>query len=306
MAEPPQPTDATLGVLGDLLEDIVVWLDQPLRTGTDNPVSIHRSRGGSAANVASFAAELLPTSFIGRVGADQLGDSLVAHLRAANVDVRAQRGGRTGSIVVLVDEHGERTMLPDRGAAAELAEVPTSWLDGIALLHVPAYAFAVEPSARHTRQLLHTAAARGITLTMDASSTGLLEDLGTRRFLELVAELRPAVLFANASEAELLGLTEATPPPETSYVIKNGAAPTTIVDSSGSRQIPVPPAPIARDTTGAGDAFAAAYLSTLLHGGKPDEAAEAGHHLAAQVLRTPGAGRSRHADHSPSQEDTDL
>jgi 2-dehydro-3-deoxygluconokinase len=43
------------------------------------------------------------------------------------------------------------------------------------------------------------------------------------------------------------------------------------------------------DTSGAGDAFGAAYLSCRLRGGKAEEAAQAGHELAAWVMMRSGA-----------------
>ena len=39
-----------------------------------------------------------------------------------------QRAGRTGAIVILVDAVGERTMITDRGAAAELEPIDPGWL----------------------------------------------------------------------------------------------------------------------------------------------------------------------------------
>ena len=86
------------------------------RHATDNPAVIHRTRGGSAANVAAFARRgtAVPARFIGCVGADPAGDMLCAELAGRGVDVRVQRRGRTGTIVVLVDGDGERTMYPDR------------------------------------------------------------------------------------------------------------------------------------------------------------------------------------------------
>ena len=129
-----------LVAVGDLVEDVVVWpaglaagqaggqAAGPARHGTDNPAVIHRTRGGSAANVAAFARAAAPAAvparFIGCVGADPAGDVLCAELAGRGVDVRVQRRGRTGTIVVLVDGDGERTMYPDRAAAAELTEVP--------------------------------------------------------------------------------------------------------------------------------------------------------------------------------------
>ena len=61
----PSPADApggvdggvgVLAVVGDLVEDIVVWADEPLRVATDTAARIFRARGGSAANVAALSS----------------------------------------------------------------------------------------------------------------------------------------------------------------------------------------------------------------------------------------------------------
>jgi sugar/nucleoside kinase (ribokinase family) len=57
--------------------------------------------------------------------------------------------------------------------------------------------------------------------------------------------------------------------------------------------VPVPPAPPARDSTGAGDAFAAGFLAARMHGADPVDAAMAGHELARSVLFSPGATSRR-------------
>lgn len=59
-----------LGVLGDLVEDIVVRIEEPVWEATDTEVSMHRTRGGSAADVTAFAGPRHPTRFFGCVGAD--------------------------------------------------------------------------------------------------------------------------------------------------------------------------------------------------------------------------------------------
>ena len=135
-----------LAVVGDLLEDIVVRIGTPPALGTDTPAHIERRRGGSAANVAACAARAgVSVRFIGCVGEDELGEWLVSSSRADGVDVRVQRRGRTGSVVVLVGPDGERTMLPDRAAATELVDVDEAWLDGVTWLHVPSYSLLSEP-----------------------------------------------------------------------------------------------------------------------------------------------------------------
>src|SRR5262245_42189764 len=88
-----------LCAVGDLVEDIVVWLPGPPRRGTDTPARIFRRRGGSAANVTAFAAATGTRSrFIGRVGGDASGRLLTTALASDGVDVRVDHVGRTGTI----------------------------------------------------------------------------------------------------------------------------------------------------------------------------------------------------------------
>ena len=162
-----------LAVVGDLLEDIVVRIGSPPALGTDTPAHIVRRRGGSAANVAACAGRAgAPVRFIGRVGEDELGERLVSNLTADGVDVRVQRHGRTGAVVVLVGPDGERTMLPDRAAATELGDVDTAWLDGVTWLHVPSYSLLSEPIGTTVRELIVALRRAGGQLSIDVSSVG--------------------------------------------------------------------------------------------------------------------------------------
>lgn len=280
----------TLGVVGDLLEDVVVWFDGDLRPATDNPSRITRTRGGSAANVAALAARSgARTRFIGRVGDDAAGVQLTDALAACGVDVRVQRAGHTGTVVITVDRAGERTMFPDRAAAAELSDVPAEWLESLGVLHITSYSFASEPAAGATLELSRAATAAGIPVSLDASSAGLLEDMGVARYLEVVAAVRPAVLFANASEAALLDLDR--PPFHAMLtVVKNGSDPAAVRSPDGRRSyVPVAAVDAVRDATGAGDAFAAGFLTARLAGSDVEGAVRAGHTLARAVLGSPGA-----------------
>lgn len=282
---------AVLTVIGDLVEDIVVWTTAPSRRGTDNPATVTRSRGGSAANVAAKAAAMTPTRFVGRVGDDSAGVWLVAALDATGVDVRVQRSGRTGSVVVVVDPgDGERTMYPDRAAAAELAPVDHDWLTGTTVLHVPAYGFATDPAAGSILGAIEHVRRRGAQLSIDVSAVTLIEGFGRNRFSGLLDRLAPEVVLANAEEATALGLLENRPSPGCVVVVKDGPRPAIVALDDGSRH-EVAAAMVAgvRDTTGAGDAFAAGFLTTWIRDADPVAACRSGHQTAAAVLRTAGA-----------------
>lgn len=279
---------ARLAAVGDLVEDVVVWPTGPVQRGSDTPARVFRSRGGSAANVAVAAAPFVATRFVGCVGIDALGDRLLAELAGAGVEVQAQRRGRTGTIVVLVDVDGERTFLPDRAAAADLHEVAAAALDDVALLHVPAYGLHGGRTAESVRGLLGAASRRRVPISLDASSWAVLREIPDLR--ALVERLRPALLFANADEARELELWD-RPPAGVTVVLKDGPRPTTVLLPDGSSlTVPVQPVAGVRDSTGAGDAFAAGWLTATLEGHDVRACAERAHALARQVLASPGAG----------------
>lgn len=278
-----------LTVIGDLIADVVVLGASALEVGTDNPAVVTHTRGGSAANVAAAAARSTAVRFIGCVGTDPEGDALAHALAETGVDVRVQRAGHTGSIVILVDESGERTMLTDRGAAAELDAIDPDWLVGTHWLHAPLYGFAQPASGAALLGAAHTVRAAGARISLDLSSVAVLRSIGPQRLRGILDALSPAVVFANADEAHALGELGVAVDSGSVFVVKRGGG-SVLVRAPGSvAEVPVDRATDVIDSTGAGDAFAAGYVVAAMSGRTPVQCAKAGAALATEALRRPGA-----------------
>ena len=275
-----------LACLGDLVEDVIVRLGGPVNVASDTRAHISRRRGGSAANVAVRAATLgHPARFLGQVGGDAIGTALLAELAGDGVDTTmVRRGGSTGTIVALVDHHGERTMLTDRRSCLDLDEPDPSWLDGVDVVHVPFYSLAAGSIAATAATVIAWANERGIAVSIDLSSTAVLAEVGIDEVLRRLERAGPALVLSNADEAAALGIDG--PVAGALTVIKHGPSPALIHCPDGSViEVDAIAVPGVNDTTGAGDAFAAGFLTAPGWAGDPRAACEWGHRAAADLLR---------------------
>lgn len=275
-----------LATLGDLVEDMVVHLDGPINVASDTAARITRRRGGSAANVAATAAHLgKPCRFVGQVGDDSIGRALVGELSSAGVDTTSVRyAGTTGTIVVLVDDRGERSMLTDRRACLDLDRPDDSWLDGVSTLHVPLYSLVEAPLSETAITLIDRAHRRNIAVSVDASSVALIESFRRGALRSLLGRLAPTIMFANADEAEALDVRSSVASAIT--VVKRGAQPAVIHGPVGEPiEVSAEVVGDVIDTTGAGDAFAAGFLTADDWRNEPAGACAAGHRAAADLIR---------------------
>lgn len=286
-------------VVGELMVDVLARLSGPLARGSDTPSTVTTGGGGSAANVAAWLVGLgVPTSYVGRVGDDPLGQEAVTGLRALGVTTYVSTDAErpTGMCVVLVETDGERSMLPDPGANTTVRpeHLPRRAFRPRAHLHLSGYTLLAEGSRDAGLAALGLAREAGMTVSVDPSSAAPLEAVGAARFLAWThgADL----LLANAAEAAVLtGIPDphqgAAQLAETygEVVVKRGAAGALWHGGFIAASAPAERGVEVVDTTGAGDAFAAGFLATWLLHPEPETALAAGNRLAARAVATVGA-----------------
>jgi len=290
-------------VLGDLMLDAVLVPARPLASGTDVPGTVALRQGGSAANTARWLGRLgAGTTLIAAVGRDAAGRALVDELRSDGVTMRIARiaGARTGRIGVLVAPDGERSFVADRGAADRLSaqHLEAAWFRDLDAVHLPAYSLLAEPLAGAARRAIELGRASGAQLSLDLASSGPLLARGRRAAIDLIGGFEPDLLFATHAETHaLLGGQPIERLLSIAHVaiVKRGAKGATVLARDGEQRLRFEVATehlSATDTTGAGDAFDAGFLTTWLtqrtRGGSRaaslQRAALAGHRTAARHL----------------------
>lgn len=269
----------------------MVRLGGPINIASDTAAVVRRRRGGSAANMAVNVMRAGGRArFIGQIGDDPQGQHLVDALEAEGVETVVRRQGRTGTIIVLVDAAGERTMLTDRGAAGDLADPERAWLDGLDTLHVPLYSLIGGALASTSTTLIGWAHDRGIRVSIDASSAAVIAEHGRCASRMLLTSLQPDVLLCNELETSTLGGPDAVARIGAGVtIVKQGAGDCLVIErgEAGDVTTAVPAVHLdhVRDTTGAGDAFAAGLLLALAQGAPAVEAARRAHEVAAAAIR---------------------
>jgi sugar/nucleoside kinase (ribokinase family) len=281
-------------VVGDVMVDVVAQMAGPPAVGSDTPAQVRSRPGGSAANVAAWLAVTgVPVTLVARVGDDDAGRSAARKLSAHGADLRLAADAQlpTGTCVVLVDPAGERSMLPDAGANAALAagDIPAELFAPGAHLHLTGYTLLRDSSREAALHALALARAAGMTISVDPSSAAPLAAAGAGRFLDGTG--RADLLLPNAGEAAALtgeGDPEAAARVLSAHarevVVTLGAVGALWTDGRQVVHAAAAATGPAADTTGAGDAFAAAFLAEWLAGAAPRAALTAGCALAAQAI----------------------
>ncbi|WP_309485291.1 sugar kinase [Streptomyces sp. WELS2] len=300
---PPRPvTDVDVAALG---ESMVTFL--PSRPGrlADVP-SFDRAIGGAESNVACALAAFGHTArWISRVGADGFGDHLVERIAGYGVDVTAVRrdpGRPTGVYFRTAGDRGtgaHEVAYYRAGSAASAMSVRNADLAAARAARVLHLSGITAALSAKCRELLYELTAPGPgrpPVSFDVNHRpGLWRDGdGADVLLELAR--RADIVFVGEDEAAHTWGTTGGPaavrrllPEPHVLVVKEGARGATAFTRArpdGSFQPALRTAVVA--TTGAGDAFAAGFLSATLRGLSVEARLRHGHLFAAAALTTPG------------------
>ena len=111
--------------IGDAALDVIVKMQTERHVGSDTSSQISMHGGGAAANTATWLANLGHSVYFScRLGNDAAGRAIAAEFDQWGIEYRKEflTNEKTGVVVVLVNNAGERTMFPDSGANSGIEE----------------------------------------------------------------------------------------------------------------------------------------------------------------------------------------
>jgi ribokinase len=288
--------------LGDVNIDIIAHFSSYPGKGQDALAhSTEFHCGGSAANTAMALARMgLDVSLIARVGTDPLASKALDSLREAGVilsGLQRDPTTMTGLMYVIVTSDGERTILGHRGANVftDPNQISEQDVRNARLFHLSGYALLAEPQRSAALLGLEMACRHGLAVTLDPGMSV------PQAALDEMRALLPVVDIFLPSLAEAQRLTGLCRPEQCApALLKAGAQLVTLklgengcLIGSHEGLLHVPGFAVeTRDTTGAGDTFAAGFIAGFLGGLERCSAAVLGNAMGAMAAARVGAGIS--------------
>jgi sugar/nucleoside kinase (ribokinase family) len=259
--------------LGILVADIV---GRPLRSVPDpgrlvlvDEMSLHT--GGCACNAATALAHLgLPVEVIGKVGVDSFGDFILEALAERGIGVQGiQRDQEVGTsaTMVMVAPDGERRFVHYIGANARLikSDVDVSMIQSGSILHIAGSLVMPGIDGRSTAEILHIARQAGVITFLDT----VWDDTG--RWMEILEPCLKYIDYFVPSLPEAQALTGLVEPRDIALTLIEHGVGTVglkmgvdgcLVMTREGLEIRLPSYLVeVVDATGAGDAFAAGFIT---------------------------------------------
>jgi sugar/nucleoside kinase (ribokinase family) len=247
-------------VAGDVMLDVLVSTQGPLRADDDTPAAITLSAGGQAANVAAWVCALGGSAGLyGPRTGDAAGQVIDGQLRSRGIRLYGDpHDGRSGAVVSWVTA-GKRTMASDPGDLAWIDDrlADPGWLAGADWLHLSGYLLLRAPEPAVVIRTAQSARHLGVRVSVDLASAAMIQTYGAKAFRALVEQLGPTVVLGNEGEWDAVG---GLPDPlAIDAVVKRGSLGARFVIGGTQTTLGIVPGPVT-DVTGAGDALAAGYF----------------------------------------------
>lgn len=257
--------------------------------------------GGSAANTIHGLAMLgVETAFIGSIGRDDLGDFFENDMKYAGIrTIMSRRDSATGTAVALISPDSERTFATYLGAAVDLGanDLEPAYFTGYDILYLEGYLIYNKPLVEAACRLAKN---EKMKIALDLASYNVVES-NLPAFNEII-EKYVDIVFANEEEAKAYTGME----PETALdalsevcevaVVKVGREGSWI--KRGMEIVKIGTAKVnVKDTTGAGDLYAAGFLYGYANNKNLELCGKYGSLLAGNVIEILGARMDKNRWH---------
>jgi sugar/nucleoside kinase (ribokinase family) len=256
------------------------------------------SGGSVASSVAGFANLGGSAAYVGRVADDQLGSIFIHDMRSLGVDVRLPaetRGAPTARCHVLITPDGQRTMQTYLGACTELntGDINEATVGAAEVMLLEGYLWDTPQGPEAAAKAMDIAVRAGTTVALSLSD----DQCVLRHHRAFTDALAHHVKMVFANEAEIMALLSVdrfdaavakAAEHDALFVLTRSENGSVIV--RGSDRVVQPARHVAKvvDTTGAGDAFTAAFLYGFTSGKSLAECAELGTICASAVIQQIG------------------
>jgi sugar/nucleoside kinase (ribokinase family) len=253
--------------------------------------------GGSAPNtLLACSAFGIRSLLTGKIGDDKFGEIYIKQAESFGVVPAFVQGeGPTGSSIIIVTPDGERTMNTHLGMCRLFSkdDIDIEKLSRSRFLYFTGYMWDTESQKTAIKSAINLAKDNKIKIIFDVADPFVVKR-NREEFLQMI-EKDIDIVFANKSELAILFNTEDYNISINSLSkivniagIKLGKKGSIVVQNGKQTLLP-PRAIMAKDSTGAGDMYAAGFISSLCKDLPPIEAGKIGGFVAEEIIQQTGA-----------------
>jgi len=256
--------------------------------------------GGSVANsIVCIAQQNFKTAFIGKVNQDELGKKFAEGLKKENVDFKITEtlvDKHTARCLILVSSDAERTMNTYLGISQELSEqdIEMNMIEDSSIMYLEGYLWDLESAKIAIKKSIETAKRSG-TIVAFSISDAFCVDRFREEFLDLINNSAD-IIFANELEIKSLFKTDSLDKALKNcqiagkiFAVTLGDKGAKIIYKSNIVNIKAEIVENLVDTTGAGDLFAAGFLSEYMKSQNLELCGKEGVKMASKIIQQYGA-----------------